>query len=650
MRQVCDRHQAQSTASSTSPTANGNITIHFPPASESDVQAPVFSEVFARVESRFNHFRTVIHDPSARLMAIYAIDREIDEQFKAVDAAKQLLHSQLTHRNTLTPISLLPPEVLARVFHFLGFEDPACSAEQNLGWIRATHVCRFWRQVALDDSSLWATISGISANTELISEMLARAKNAPLDIDIHLRGASSREVLRMFPLHISHTRELRFHFPCILYSDCVRDIYSREAPVLEHFELRGLIKSPATYRRESDGTTLFKGRAPRLRTLFLSQVLIPWSLIPRRQLTQLKIVFSKLDEVSTTDVLLCGNLNQLIDLLVNCSGLEILVLGCCLPPQLTQIPRGRTIHLPRLSRLCLVGTNSRITNLMKMLKLPSTTTLHLHCISENTSTRDDHLLLPIISSQLQCPAPVEFKSLSVTLSCMYHSLGVTASTAVSTSRIGLFQGIEDDIDDIIDMDNNDDSEFVLSFNGLPELGHKTNLLERTCKMLPISNLEFLFISVPDSLNLVELFKRCTKLTTMQVVGTGSLVRALTAPKVTNTRRRWNRKKRRDGSDSIPAQPARGTAAHAHAPIFPKLKSLSLKGLDFSEKKHLSGILFDVVEKGLRQRKAPRKALLKMLCIDDCAINARRANALQKLVEEFHWDGKEVFDEYEDFDD
>ena len=30
----------------------------------------------------------------------------------------------------------------------------------------------------------------------------------------------------------------------------------------------------------------------------------------------------------------------------------------------------------------------------------------------------------------------------------------------------------------------------------------------------------------------------------------------------------------------------------------------------------------------------------MLRIDDCVIGASRADALQKLVEEFHWDGKE----------
>jgi hypothetical protein len=41
----------------------------------SDVQASMFSE-FARVQSGFNHFRTAIHDLSAHIAAIFAIDIE----------------------------------------------------------------------------------------------------------------------------------------------------------------------------------------------------------------------------------------------------------------------------------------------------------------------------------------------------------------------------------------------------------------------------------------------------------------------------------------------------------------------------------------------------------------------------------------------
>ena len=65
----------------------------------SDARASTFSDAFARVESRFSHFQSVIHDPEARVAAVSAVDKEID-------AVMHLLHSL---RNAMAPISVLPP-------------------------------------------------------------------------------------------------------------------------------------------------------------------------------------------------------------------------------------------------------------------------------------------------------------------------------------------------------------------------------------------------------------------------------------------------------------------------------------------------------------------------------------------------------------
>ena len=395
---------------------------------------------------------------------------------------------------------------------------------QDLGLIAATHVCRLLRQVAMDDSSLWARISGAPANGELVSEMLARARNAPLDIDIDFEGASDPEVLLLFPPHLSHTRELYLRGLDMRHLDGVRDICSQEVPALDRFEVEVSLNYPTiTFRRELDGTTLFKGRAPKLRTISLFHIFIPWSFIPRGQLTQLEIYFS--DEVLTSDAPLHADFNQLIDLLANCPELEVLVLESCLYSQPTHFSYGQTIHLPLLSRLRLGGSSSRVTNLLKMLKLPSSTTLQLYCSSENKSTRNHDLILPVVSAQLQSAVPIEFKGLSVTIGGMDNWLRVTASTSPPKSRICQSQDFESDMED----------DFVLSFDGLVRKG----LIERVCKMLPISSLEFLSISSIDvdgivvgPVNWVELFKRCVEVTTMQAIGggTSSLVRALTSPK------------------------------------------------------------------------------------------------------------------------
>jgi hypothetical protein len=274
-------------------------------------------------------------------------------------------------------------------------------------------------------------------------------------------------------------------------------------------------------------------------------------------------------------------------------------------------------------------------NLFKVLKLPSSTKLHFHCVSENTSTHNDHLLLPVISAHFQRPAPVEFRTLAVALSPTGRSLHV-ASTYLSTSRNPQSRDFENDV--------YDSEEFLLSFDELPELGHRKDLLERVCKMLPISNVQCLSISVHDighPVNWVELFRRCTKVIMMQAIGRGtsSLVRALTTPKFANTKPGGKGRTRQDNRDSTVAQPARSTATPAQAPIFPNLMRLSLMKMDFFEE-HPLGTLFDVVEKGLQQRRTAPNAPFKTLDIDDCAISATRAKALEKLVQGFYWDGEE----------
>ena len=340
----------------------------------------MFSDIFLHVESGFNHFRSVLHDPSARLAALSAVEKEID-------ASKQRL---LSLHNAFAPTSLLPPEFLARVFHFLSLYEPLFSGKRDLDWMRATHVCQIWRQVALGDLLLWTRISGVPTNSEFVSEILARAKGAPLDIDLiklddhFVDKRLTRKVLFTFPPHLSHTRSLCLHKLSKYHFDGLLGICSRDAPALERFELSvSFISSPINFR-DLGWTTLFEGQAPRLRTLILSEVLIPWPPFPCGQLTWLQIYLGA--EASIADVTSLGDLNQLVDLLVNSPQLEALILVSCLPSQLSQFPHDQTVHLPCLSRLILTGTCSHITNLLKILKIPSTTKLQLSCTPENAST------------------------------------------------------------------------------------------------------------------------------------------------------------------------------------------------------------------------------------------------------------------------
>ena len=596
----------------------------------------MFSDVFAQFETRLNlsHSRTGIHDPSARMEAISTVDR-------GIDTAKQFVRSLLTRRNALVPISLLPPEILAWVFHLLALKEPPFSGRRELGWIRVTHVCRHWREVALDNSSLWAKITcGMPTNTKWMSEILARAKNTLLDIEFHTLTETGPEALFMIPPHLSHTRQLRGHM-CAPHSDCVREIYCCEAPALEHFKLTSNSYSPIPFP-DLGGNMLFKGRAPRLRTFSLSHVVIPWSLVPRGQITQLKIVYPESgDPEFDEDDYSSGNLNQLIDLLVNCPALETLVLDSCLPSQLTEHPHYRTIHLPHLSYLRIRDSTSRIMSMLKMLKLPSSTTLqslHLDCISEITPIHDSEgPLLALISAQFQCPVPVKFKSLTATIESRTTSLFyIRASTFPSTLLNRQAQNIEGDI-----VGN---AELVLSFDRLSKPGHSMDLLEQACKMLPISSLQFISVSATNliDINWVELFGCCTNVISMQAIGhgTSSLVRALTAPTVTNAGSSKGGRKRNHGNREMTLVQPASTVAHAHTAIFPNLMFLELTGLEFMIE-HPLAVPFNVFKRGLQQRMAASGEPLKFLRFKKCDIIDSYAIKLRKLVEVFEWDKYEA---------
>ena len=559
--------------------------------------------------------------PTARTTAISLIDEEID-------VSKCLTHSLLSSRNALAPISSLPPELLARVFDFYALVEPPWSGVQKLGWIGVTHVCQRWRQVALNDASLWARVVGILPSPAWMSEALVRARDTPLVFDIV--GTPSPGVLSKIPLHMSHTSKLRLHRLAIHDSQAVREICALEAPVLEHFELGTSDATPVTFNQLAAGSTLFKGHSPKLRRFITSQIAIPWSLIPRGQLTQLRIIFSR--GTSTPGISSLNDSNRLFDLLINSPELENLSLEFCLPSVLSQVSHGEPIHLPHLSRLSLGGSTCRVANLLKRLKLPPSATLHLYCISEDPSTYPDHLILPLISAHFHNPAPMEFKSFGVTINCREHLIGMAASISPNESTI-YHPWVPGDYRD-------SGPELTLSFYQPSRFSHISprNIFGQLCSMLAISNLQSLSISSCDDLrdtDWYELFQHCNKITTIQAKWFGAidLLRSLTPPKSANMIGRHD-----DRATQTQVTSAIGAGAASTSP-FPKLTSLLLEALDFDEIVSASGNLYDVFADTLRRRKE-NNTPLKALYIDHCVISAKQVNSLQKLVREVRWDGDE----------
>ncbi|KAH9957782.1 hypothetical protein BC827DRAFT_1362793, partial [Russula dissimulans] len=99
----------------------------------------------------------------------------IDDELSALDA---IMRRMRTRRNDFSPISRLPPELLAIVFTLHAINHPPLG-QLALGWITVTHVSRHWRQVALSNPKLWVNIV-FDLGAEWAEEMLERSKAAPI--------------------------------------------------------------------------------------------------------------------------------------------------------------------------------------------------------------------------------------------------------------------------------------------------------------------------------------------------------------------------------------------------------------------------------------------------------------------------------------
>ncbi|TFK54116.1 hypothetical protein OE88DRAFT_1805912 [Heliocybe sulcata] len=216
---------------------------------------------------------------------LHELDRQINERIKELSK----LRSQ---RNGITPISKLPPEVLTQIFSICSqmepFGPPYPYGPTTPPWIKITHVCRHWREIALNCSSLWHVIEFISPRWT--AEMLKRSKNAPLVVkaDLTYRAPSFGMTVKQALDHVHRIKDLDLTAPQQTLA-MLSDTLARPAPFLESLRLSSQRVSAYmdTVYRIPD--SLFKATAPRLRCLELVNCEIDWNSVFLTNLTHLHI-------------------------------------------------------------------------------------------------------------------------------------------------------------------------------------------------------------------------------------------------------------------------------------------------------------------------------------------------------------------------
>ncbi|KAG2132812.1 hypothetical protein DEU56DRAFT_859474 [Suillus clintonianus] len=182
------------------------------------------------------------------------------------------VHILRSHKNNLAHISGLPPEILAAVFrNFIEEQDHPKNGTPTC--VIVTHVCRHWRQVALECSTLWRYI--IYTPARWLGIMLERSKNAALVVEYDVT-VSLRDCLEQILSQLPRIKVLRLSSLSSLDIDrTIHLLSSQPASLLEIFEFSVVMFGLPTTKPISN--TTFQGQAPRLRSVVLTSCNFSWT-------------------------------------------------------------------------------------------------------------------------------------------------------------------------------------------------------------------------------------------------------------------------------------------------------------------------------------------------------------------------------------
>ncbi|CEL62583.1 Putative U6 snRNA phosphodiesterase OS=Bos taurus GN=USB1 PE=2 SV=1 [Rhizoctonia solani AG-1 IB] len=152
--------------------------------------------------------------------------------------------------NRLSPISRLPPELIARIFECginTGGRSVLGSGTHGLFIGAVRRVCKLWREIAESTPSLWSSIVVDMHNSLESTELrLQRSRCAPLDIQvvftdrISTTGSVTSTLMDAFDLlqpHMQRWRSLHVQVPGYAHARAVLRSFSGPAPRLKEFSL-----------------------------------------------------------------------------------------------------------------------------------------------------------------------------------------------------------------------------------------------------------------------------------------------------------------------------------------------------------------------------------------------------------------------------
>ncbi|KAI0258723.1 hypothetical protein BC834DRAFT_909937 [Gloeopeniophorella convolvens] len=501
-------------------------------------------------------------DPFAEARAL--VDKEL------ADLSLQLL-SLKSQQNALLPVSALPSVALLSVFFALSVEEPPETGE--LGWIKATHVCRAWRLLALKSPALWSRIA-FGLGMQWAAEMI------PLS-----------NAFKLIPDLLRTTR-----LSLTVYSDTdptVKSILGCPAPLLRGLRLtwgENTKMEPVVPSNE----VLFGGCAPNLTAITLNYVFIPWRCFPDAPL------LTHLD-VRAVDFGLTesphSTLNRLLDVLHGSPALDFLDLDQCLPRAVIPLlsAHRRVVHLPYLEYLSLAGPPADVAVVFGSLKIPASTRINLvlQKCSIFPRTEPTSILPSILTHYAQADA-AQFQSFA--LSDSGSSMEIVGRWAPLPSlehsyRDDVFKAHREpsDVDLRLEFSWTDDSEIKLVF---PQLFHG----------LPLTDVQSLCVEAQGltrfPLGWADMLGRCQKVKALNIQGNGA---ATILPHLAPIEGPGGTGETGSGQGNTAPSTALAFGSQQSTILFPNLQRILVVGVDFRKESRFAPLNIDTFLSALQWR-------------------------------------------------
>ncbi|KAI9574266.1 hypothetical protein HD554DRAFT_2165761 [Boletus coccyginus] len=312
---------------------------------------------------------------------------------------KSRLSNSCAERNSLSFIFRLPTEILeiifihrARDYHSKASHDPTPTVPS---WVNISYVCRRWRNVTLNCSTLWTYL--FVTSPRWTEELLARSWKASLKLQVnpdpYRCEATFLElgIVEQVMNHVERIQELCLHLPFTSGDHCFFSKLSSRAPRLQNLKISTEDDDCSQW-----SSVLFDGDTPALRTLELTGCPVPWYSFKLSGLTTLSL--------NDVPVRFQQDTAEFLATLGHMQNLEHLHLDNSLASAAgflssTAFHTFQKVNLPHLSRVSIAAPLSTVIALLSCINIPLKTEVRLECHFERDFSLDNYTSLSSLLAQ-----------------------------------------------------------------------------------------------------------------------------------------------------------------------------------------------------------------------------------------------------------